>query len=167
MNNNFNLDSLPDEELISLQKDVYDILKKRNLERGDLDEIVDEAFNSSFPKIDGLGSNPWVDKSILICPGARIDSSVTKHKCRFVVVDEEWSWESPHQIVDTVRRDKSSKNLRQHSVTLVTPFEGMKIQVITQKCQRGQHIVETVEGYVFNNGNLEKTMVKSKASRSH
>ncbi len=167
MDNDFNLEKLSDEELLNLQKQTYEIIKDRNLERGDLDEVIEDAFKSAFPKIDGLGFDPWIEHSILICPGARIDSSTVRHKCRFIVVEEEWSWESPHQIVDTIKRDQSSKNLRQHSITLVTPFEGMKIQVITQKSQQGKHLVENVSGYVFTGGKLEKTMVKKQKSRNH
>jgi len=167
MENNLDLDKLSDEELFSLQKKAYEIIKNRNLERGDLEEIIDRAFTSAFPKIEGLGSEPWVEQSILICPGARIDSSTVRHKCRFIIIDDEWSWESPHQVLDTIRRDQSSKNLKQHSITLVSPFEGMKIQVITQKSQQGKHIVGNVSGYVFTNGKLEKAMVKTKKSRNH
>jgi len=167
MENNFNLKEFSDEELLNIQNEAYEIIKGRNLERGDLDEIIDSAFKSAFPKIDGLGSEPWVERSILICPGARIDNSSVRHKCRFIVVDDEWSWESPHQILDTIRRDQSSKNLRQHSITLLTPFEGMKIKVITQKSQQGKHLVGSVSGYVFRKGKLEKVMVKTKRSRSH
>ena len=167
MEMNYKLEDLSDEELFRIQNKAYELIKERNLKKGDLEEIVDKASKSSFPKIDGLGFDPWLENSILICPGARIDSSSTKHKCRFIVVDDEWSWESPHQVLDTIRRDQSAKNLRQHSITLVTPFEGMKIQVITQKSQQGKHLVENVTGYVFTKGKLEKTMVKTKRSRNH
>jgi len=167
MEHNFNLEQLSDEQLLDIQNKVYEIIKGRSLERGDLDEIIDSAFKSAFPKIDGLGSEPWVEQSILICPGARIDSSSVKHKCRFIVVDDEWAWESPHQLLDTIRRDQSSKNLRQHSITMITPFEGMKIQVVTQKSQQGKHLVGSVGGYVFKKGKLEKVMVKAERSRNH
>ena len=36
-------------------------------------EIIDNSFNVGFPKIDGLGLNPWIENSLIICPGARID----------------------------------------------------------------------------------------------
>ena len=35
-----------------------------------------------------------------------------------VVVEEDWSWESSNMINDVIRRDQSSKNFRQHSITL-------------------------------------------------
>ena len=79
MEMNYKLEDLSDEELFRIQNKAYELIKERNLKKGDLEEIVDKAFKSSFPKIDGLGFDPWLENSILICPGARIDSSSTKH----------------------------------------------------------------------------------------
>ena len=77
-------------------------------------------------------------------------------------MDDEWSWESPHQVLDTIRRDQSAKNLRQHSITLVTPFEGMKIQVITQKSQQGKHLVETLQDMCLLKGSSRKQWLKQR-----
>ena len=155
------LENLNDSELFDLQNKISEIVKQRNLEKGDLEEIIDNSFNVGFPKVDGLGLNPWIENSLIICPGARIDKTKTRHICKFIVIDEEWSWESPHMISDVIRRDQSSKNFRQHSITLISPFEGMKVQVISQKSQQGKHLVEGVESFQFKNGILEKTMTKS------
>ena len=119
-----------------------------------------------FPKVDGLGLNPWIENSLIICPGARIDKTKTRHICKFIVIDEEWSWESPHMISDVIRRDQSSKNFRQHSITLISPFEGMKVHNIS-KITTGKTSVEGVESFEFKNGILEKTMTKSSRSREH
>jgi len=143
------------------------LARERNLEKGDIEEIIDNSFNIGFPKIDGVGLNPWIDNSLIICPGARIDKTKTRHICKFIVIDEEWSWESPHMISDVIRRDQSSKNFRQHSITLISPFEGMKVQVISQKSQQGKHLVEGVDSFEFRNGKLEKTMTKTSRSRDH
>ena len=161
------LENLNDSELFDLQNKISEIVKQRNLEKGDLEEIIDNSFNVGFPKIDGLGLNPWIENSLIICPGARIDKTKTRHICKFIVIDEEWSWESPHMISDVIRRDQSSKNFRQHSITLISPFEGMKVQVISQKSQQGKHLVEGVESFEFKNGILKKTMTKSSRSREH
>ena len=79
MEMNYNLEELSDDELFTIQNKAYELIKERNLERGDLEEIVDKAFKSSFPKIDGLGFDPWIENTVLVCPGARIDSSSTIH----------------------------------------------------------------------------------------
>ena len=104
---------------------------------------------------------------MLVCPGARIDKSQTKHICKFVSVGEDWSWESSNMISDVIRRDQSSKRFRQHSITLISPYEGMTVDVIMQKSQNGKHLVDSVESFIFANGSLEKTMSKSSRSREH
>ena len=91
--------------------------------------------------------NPWVEGSILICPGARIDKTQTKHICKFVVVEEDWSWESGHMVNDVIRRDQSSKRFKQQSITLISPFEGMSVQVISQKSQN-ETLVDNVESFI-------------------
>ena len=113
-----NLEILDEESLFKIQNIISEIIKERNFKKGDIETIVDNAFSVAFPKIDGLGLNPWVEGSVVICPGARIDKSQTKHICKFVVVEEDWSWESSNMINDVIRRDQSSKNFRQHSITL-------------------------------------------------
>ena len=132
-----------------------------------MDEIIDSAFNVGFPKNDAVGLNPWVEGSLIVCPGARIDKSQTRHICKFVVADDDWSWESQHMISDVIRRDQSSKHFKQHSITLISPFEGMVLQVISQKSQQGKHLVDGIESFTFKNGKLEKTMTKSSRSRDH
>ena len=139
-----NLENLDEESLFKIQNTISEIIKERNFKKGDLETIVDNAFSVAFPKIDGLGLNPWVEGSILVCPGARIDKSQTRHICKFVVVEEDWSWESSNMINDVIRRDQSSKNFRQHSITLISPFEGMSLEVVSQKSQNGKHLVNTV-----------------------
>ena len=114
-----NLEILDEESLFKIQNIISEIIKERNFKKGDIETIVDNAFSVAFPKIDGLGLNPWVEGSVVICPGARIDKSQTKHICKFVVVEEDWSWESSNMINDVIRRDQSSKNFRQHSITLI------------------------------------------------
>ena len=70
-------------------------------------------------------------------------------------------------ISDVIRRDQSSKKFKQHSITLVSPYEGMTVDVISQKSQNGKHLVDNVESFIFKNGKLEKTMSKSSRSRDH
>ena len=91
-----NLESLDEESLFRIQNTISEIIKERNFKKGDIEAIVDSSFDIAFPKNDSLGLNPWVEGSMLICPGARIDKTQTKHICKFVVVEEDWSWESGH-----------------------------------------------------------------------
>ena len=50
-----NIENLEDVELFDLQNQITEIIKKRNLEKGDIEEIIDNSFNIGFPKIDGVG----------------------------------------------------------------------------------------------------------------
>jgi len=161
------LEKFSEKELFDLQNNISEIIKKRNLEKGDVEAIIDQAFNTGFPKFDSVGLNPWVEGSLLVCPGARIDKTQTKHICKFVVVDDEWSWESQHMVSDVIRRDQSSKHFKQHSITLISPFEGLVVQVISQKSQQGKHLVDGIESFIFENEKLTKTMTKTSRSRDH
>ena len=49
------LEGLKDDELFELQNSISEIIKQRNLKKGDVDEIIDSAFNVGFPKIDAVG----------------------------------------------------------------------------------------------------------------
>ena len=60
------LEDLKDEELFDIQNSISEIIKKRNLEKGDTDEVIDFAFNVGFPKLDGVGLNPWVEGSLVV-----------------------------------------------------------------------------------------------------
>ena len=125
------LEKFSEKELFDLQNNISEIIKKRNLENGDVDAIIDKAFDTGFPKFD------------------------------------EWSWESHHMISDVIRRDQSSKHFKQHSITLISPFEGLRLQVISQKSQQGKHLVDGIESFIFENGKLSKTMTKTSRSRDH
>jgi hypothetical protein len=70
-------------------------------------------------------------------------------------------------ISDVIRRDQSSKHFKQHSITLISPFEGLRLQVISQKSQQGKHLVDGIESFIFENGKLSKTMTKTSRSRDH
>ncbi len=111
------LENLNDSELFDLQNKISEIVKQRNLEKGDLEEIIDNSFNVGFPKVDGLGLNPWIENSLIICPGARIDKTKTRHICKFIVIDEEWSWESPHMISEGVESFEFKNGILEKTMT--------------------------------------------------
>ena len=91
----------------SLRNSLYLRMRGAMIREGsNIEAIVDNSFDIAFPKNDSLGLNPWVEGSVLICPGARIDKTQTKHICKFVVIEEDWSWESGHMVNDIIRRDQ-------------------------------------------------------------
>ena len=78
-----NLEKLNEESLFRIQNTISEIIKERNFKKGDIEAIVDSSFDIAFPKNDSLGLNPWVEGSMLICPGARIE--LTKLKLNIYV----------------------------------------------------------------------------------
>ena len=60
-----NLENLDEESLFKIQNTISEIIKERNFKKGDIEAIVDDSFDVAFPKIDGLGLNPWVEGSML------------------------------------------------------------------------------------------------------
>ena len=71
-------------------------------------------------------------------------------------------------ISDVIRRDQSSKHFKQHSITLISPFEGLRLQIISAK-SRKINILNNggIESFIFKNGKLSKTMTKTSRSRDH
>ena len=61
-----NLENLDEESLFQIQNTISEIIKERNFKKGDIEAIVDDSFNIAFPKIDGLGLNPWVEGSMCL-----------------------------------------------------------------------------------------------------
>ena len=47
-----NLESLDEESLFKIQNTISEIIRERNFKKGDIEAIVDNAFNVAFPKID-------------------------------------------------------------------------------------------------------------------
>ena len=60
-----NLEILDEESLFKIQNIISEIIKERNFKKGDIETIVDKAFSVAFPKIDGLGLNPWWEGSVV------------------------------------------------------------------------------------------------------
>ena len=84
---------LPDDELHNLAEVVRQVQIERAIDNGDHDAIVAAAFEVGFGR-DGLGVLPWVEGSVVICPGGLVSKSKTSHRCRFVSVDDVWVWDS-------------------------------------------------------------------------
>jgi len=49
------LEKLSEQELFDIQNSISDIIKKRNLDNGDIEAITDKSFETGFPKFDGVG----------------------------------------------------------------------------------------------------------------
>ena len=49
------LEDLDEESLFRIQNTISEIIKERNLKKGDIEAIVDNSFDIAFPKNDSLG----------------------------------------------------------------------------------------------------------------
>ena len=116
------------------------------------DAAVEPEFDQGFGG-DGLGHVPWVQGSVIVCPGAIISRSRASHRCRFVSVNDEWVWESR----ELMREDKRSTPGTQdgfRAVALLPVLEGMELDVVSGKARGGLHQVEKVISFKVKRGKL-------------
>ncbi|MGH1489038.1 MAG: hypothetical protein ACRBK7_06520 [Acidimicrobiales bacterium] len=143
---------LDDQELTNLASVVSHDQSKRAVARGDLDEIIAHAFESGFGT-DGLAIQPWVEGTVVVCPGGLIYSGRNNHVCRFVSVNDTWIWDS----YELIREDKrSTPGVKDgfRAVGLLPTLEGMTIDYVCGKARSGQHAVDKVFSYVIKKGKL-------------
>ena len=146
------LDRLSAEELVNVGEVVRQLQRERAVARGDLDQIIANAFEVGFGS-DGLGLLPWVEGDVVVCPGGLISKSRSSHRCRFVSVDDTWIWESG----ELIREDKRSTPGADdgfRAVALVPLLNGMELDVVSGKARQGQHSVDRVVSYEVRKGEL-------------
>lgn len=153
------VDKLADDELSNLGEVVRQIQSERAVSRGDLDEIIAQAFEMGFGR-DGLATLPWVEDTVVVCPGGLIRSSRTSHVCRFVNVNDSWVWES-HELIREDKRSTPGDRDGFRAVALVPALEGMELDVVSGKARGGQHSVDRVVSYVVRGGELEEVSQRS------
>ncbi len=143
---------LDDQELANLGEAVNQDQSQRAVARGDLDQIIAQAFEIGFGN-DGLAVQPWVEGTVVVCPGGLIYSSRGSHVCRFVSVNDIWIWDS----FELIREDKRSTPGDKdgfRAVGLLPALEGMEIDFVCGKARGGQHAVDKVFSYVIKKGEL-------------
>ncbi len=146
------LNRLSPSELANVAEAVRQIQRERAVAQGDFDQIIAQAFEVGFGS-DGLGTLPWVEGELIVCPGAIVSKSRTNHRCRFVSVDDTWIWESG----ELIREDKrSSPGVDDgfRAVGLVPVLNGLTLDVVTGKARAGQHSVDQVTSYEVRKGDL-------------
>ncbi len=139
------LDRLDQDELANVGEVVRQLQRQRAVDKGDLDAIIANAFAVGFGR-DGLGTLPWVEGDIIVCPGGLVSKSRASHRCRFVSVDDTWIWESG----ELLREDKrSSPGVEDgfRAVALLPLVDGLALDVVSGKARSGQHSVDRVVSY--------------------
>lgn len=141
-----------DAELSSLGEAIKQIQRLRALARGDLDEIVDAAFEVGFGD-DDLSVMPWRQGNVIVCPGGIINKSRNSHRCRFVSVDGTWIWDS----IELIREDKRDfpgpvDGFR--AIGLLPVVNGLTLDVVSGRARSGQHSVDRVVSFAVKQGDL-------------
>ena len=156
-------ENLSDDVLAHLAAALRDEVRRRAVSGGNLDALTEQAFESGFGR-DGLGTMPWVDGSVIVCPGSIVAKSRTNHRCRFVSVDDVWIWES----VDLIQEEKLSHPGRTEgfkAVALLPLIEGMSLDVVTGKARAGQHSVDRVVSFEVRRGELVEVSQRQVSGR--
>ena len=160
------LDRLDDDELTNVAAAARQVQANRAVGRGDLDEIINQAFEVGFGS-DHLAYPPWVEGSVIVCPGGLVWSSRASHTCRFVSVDDTCVWDSR----DLIREDKrSTPGTRDgfRAVALLPVLEGMAIDLVSGKARGGQHSVDRVLSFEVRAGELVEVAQRSvSGARAH
>jgi hypothetical protein len=134
------LSELDDGALAFVAETVRGEIRRRAEASGDPEALVDAAFGRGFTP-GGEARDPEVVDGVLFCYGSKLDRGSRasgNHACRFVVVDDDWSWGHRDVIIDRVRA-LTGRLAGVHTVTLLPATEGFRVAVVTSKAQRGLH----------------------------
>lgn len=157
---------LDDDLLTHLAAALGDETRRRAIEQGDRQAVIDQAFDHGFGR-DGLGVLPYLEGPFIVCPGAMVSKRKGSHTCRFVSVDDVWIWDSIELLVEEKR---SSPGVHDgfRAVALLAPVEGMELDVVSGRLRSGQHQVDLVVSFVVRKGELVEVSQRNVAAmRSH
>jgi len=146
------MDRLDESELTNLSASISQIQSQRAVNRGDLDEIIAQAFEDGFGN-DNLAHLPWIQSNVLVCPGGLVWASRQSHNCRFVSINDTWVWDC-HELIREDKRSITGKRDGFRAVALVPVTEGLEIDAVIGKARAGQHSVDRVISYEIRKGEL-------------
>lgn len=157
---------LDDQVLVHLAAALGDETRRRALEQGDQQAVIDEGFDHGFGR-DGLGVLPYLEGPYIVCPGAMVSKRKGNHQCRFVSVNDTWIWDS-HELVYEEKRSSPGADEGFRAIALLPPIEGMKLDVVSGKARSGQHQVDLVVSFAVRKGDLVEVSQRNVAAiRSH
>lgn len=161
------LEALSDVELAAIIAAGQAEQRRRALEAGDTDAIIEAAFSSGFAT-KGTPVDPWVVGPLVVCPGSLVGAgSKATHTCSFAHLGGDggsWVWECEDLVVDKIRHLGEGSRAQQRSVSLVAAVEGLELDVIASRyTPTGGHQMRSVRSFVVRAGALE--LVSTRATR--
>jgi hypothetical protein len=144
--------AMSDDEVHDLAEVVRQVQIERAIANGDHDAIIKAAFEVGFGR-DGLGVLPWVEGTVIVCPGGMTAKSKSSHRCRFVSVDDVWVWDCGLLLRED-KRSSPGTDEGFRAIALVPLVDGTELDVVSGKARGGQHSVEHVVSYEVRSGEL-------------
>lgn len=152
---------LNDQELADLIGMLLDEQQERALSAADPAALIDDGFKRLFTSR-GDALDPELTGGILVCAGSLRQTATTSHVCTFAVVDDDWCWEHPDILEDSVRKVEQQGRDHQRSITLIPATEGTKVDLVTSRMTiREGHRAQKTSSYVVRQGRLEMTQTRS------
>jgi hypothetical protein len=143
---------MPDELLTEVAAAIQDEQRRRAVDAGDQDAVLQKAFERGFGR-DGLATQPWIEGGFVVCPGGLVGKNRANHRCQFVSVDDTWVWDSP-DLVHEEKRSSPGADEGFRAVALLPVVEGMALDVVRARMRQGQHQAESVTSYAVRRGKL-------------
>jgi len=156
---------LDDEVLMHLAAALGDETRRRSIDDGDQQAIIDAAFEHAFGR-DGLGCQPYREGPFIVCPGAIVSKRRGAHTCRFVSVNDVWIWDS-YELIHEEKRSAPGTDDGFRAVALLSPTEGLNLDLVSGKQRSGQHQVDTVVSFVVKRGELVEVSQRNVAKMRH
>lgn len=157
---------LDNDVLVHLAAALGDETRRRAIDQGDQQAIIDQGFDHAFGR-DGLGVLPYLEGPFIVCPGAMVSKRKGNHMCRFVSVNDVWIWDS-HELLHEEKRSSPGVHDGFRAVALLTPVEGLELDVVSGRLRSGQHQVDLVVSFVVRKGELVEVSQRNVAAmRSH
>ncbi len=157
---------LDDDVLVHLAAALGDETRRRAIEQGDEQAVIDQSFDHAFGR-DGLGVLPYIEGPFIVCPGAMVSKRKGSHTCRFVSVNDVWIWDS-HELIVEQKRSSPGADEGFRAVALLPRVEGLELDVVSGRLRSGQHQVDLVVSFVVRKGELVEVSQRNVAAmRSH
>lgn len=160
------LTAASDAELSHTAAAILNEQHRRALDGLDVDAMVEQAFLHGFAG-DGRPHVPWLTGGLLVCPGYIRYRSTTSHDCVFITADDQWVWQHESVIHDLMRQVPGPKVVKQ-SITILTPREGMEVDVVTSTSRGGGPCqMKQVTSWQVRGGEIAQVTSRRKAPEGH